>query len=371
MIHIVLTLAIIFLGFVSAVFLFYRIPGLPALRRVQTAHLPTVSVIIPARNEAHNLPLILQDLLDQTHTPLEIICVDDASEDETAHIAASFGIRVITLSYKPEGWLGKSWACHNGALAAQGELMLFLDADVRLGRDALSRLLQAHTETACTMSVQPFHTAEKTYEQFSLFFNLVQIAANGTASLRGRTLGLYGPLILIAQTDYRAIDGHASVRGNIIEDVALGKRLSLAGLPHSLYVGDTDIRFRMYAEGPRSLLQGWLKNQAAGAAKTPLSLFLPVFLWISSLCSVPLQLVLAFVKGDTLWILFYFLLYLIWLTVLSEHSKRIGQFRAWAVVFYPLPLLFLVGVFFVSVAKKLLGLNVTWKGRAIRPGDKA
>ncbi|NLX75252.1 MAG: glycosyltransferase [Synergistaceae bacterium] len=246
---ILVELAIVLVGLAVTAILFHRFPTLPAAERDTVANYPSVSVIIPARNEEVNLPLLLSDLYAQTLPIHEIICVDDNSEDSTAQIIAASGARLIALNTKPNEWTGKTWACQNGADAATGELLLFLDADVRLGPNGLRLLLAAYRQAGCTVSVQPYHKTEKMYEQLSMMFNLVQIAANGIGLPEPYNLGLYGPIILISRREYEKVGGHESVKNNVVEDVALGLRLKNVGLPFRLYIGNHDVSFRMYANG--------------------------------------------------------------------------------------------------------------------------
>lgn len=370
MIWTIFEFAIVLLGFTATAILFFRFPALPPAQQ-ETEMFPAVSVIIPARNEEKNLPLLLEDLRKQTLRPFEIVCADDDSEDETAHIARDCGAAVLSLRDKPEGWTGKTWACQNGANAAKGELLLFLDADVRLGQNGIRRLLQAYKDSGCTISIQPYHKTEKTYEQVSLLFNLVQIAANGIALPKPHTIGLYGPVILISRADYRKAGGHESVRRSVVEDISFGQRLKKAGMQYMLFIGDEEVSFRMYGGGLCSLLQGWTKSMAAGASKTSLPVFLAVFFWITSLIGVPLHLVEAVLSANALWITVYSFLYLGWALILHALSKRIGRFQLWAIVLYPVVLLFLLSVFAVSMIRKVLGLHVTWKGRAIPPEDRS
>ena len=369
MVLILIEFAIVLIGFVFTAVLFYRIPTLPAVSEDLFDH-PTISVIIPARNEEHNLPLLMADLSTQTLPNLEIICIDDESEDSTGQIALENGAKLITIKSKPEGWTGKSYACQNGADAAMGELLLFLDADVRLGPDGISKLLSAYLQRGCTVSVQPYHRTEKIYEQLSMMFNMVQIAANGTALPKPRNIGLYGPVILISRQDYENVGGHKSVKTSVVDDMALGSQLKKAGLKFSLYIGNSEVSFRMYADGLRSLLQGWAKNMASGAAETPALVFMMVFLWIASLVSVPLHIVIFSIIMNWLWLGIYSVLYIFWVCLLAILTRRIGKFHAWAVILYPILMLVMLGVIIVSAFKKLFGIKVKWKGRSIRTEGK-
>jgi 4,4'-diaponeurosporenoate glycosyltransferase len=366
---VLLELLIVLLGIAATAVLFFRVPTLPEVRQ-GSGPVPKVSVIIPARNEEHNLPLLLEDLRRQTLCAYEVICVDDASEDNTAQIAASFGVRVISLPEKPAGWTGKPWACQNGADAATGELLLFLDADVRLGRNGLHMLLEAYSDCGCAISVQPYHKTERLYEQLSMFFNLIQIAANGTALPKARDVGLYGPVIAISRKDYTLAGGHESVKKCVVEDMELGLQLKKAGLAYRLFIGGPEVSFRMYSGGLRSLLEGWTKNFAAGAAKTPPLLFLLVFLWTASWISVPLQIVKAIFPIRVPLLILYAVLYAVWVLLLTLLSKKVGRFRQWLVPCYPVLIPVFLGVFAVSMIKRAFGLKVTWKGRKIGTEEK-
>ena len=354
-------LAIILLGFGAAALLFYRIPRLPKAQGAQSG--TRVSLIIPARNEAKTLPLLLSDLAKQTVSPLEILVVDDASEDETAQIARSFGVRVLSLTEKPADWVGKCWACQKGAEAAAGDVLLFLDADVRLAPEALGRILAAY-EANGTISVQPYHATQKAYEQFSFFFNLLQIGAIGAALPKPRNLGLFGPVIALSRADYFAAGGHERVKVNVLEDMALAGQLRRASIPFRLFLGDCDLAFRMYPSGFRSLLQGFSKNLATGVVKTPFWLILLVTLFFASLASVPLHLILALLRGEAIASL-YAALYPLWVGALLLIGRRIGRFWPAAVLLYPLPLAFYLVVFLYSGLLRLFRCKVKWKGRAV------
>ena len=361
-------LCIVLLGFISAAILFFRFPRLPKTK--PEGRFPLLSVIIPARNEEKNLPLLLSDLRAQTLVPFEIICVDDASTDATAQIAKDFGVKVLSLTQKPAGWTGKTWACQNGADNAEGDLLLFLDADVRLNQDGLARILQAYAESGCTVSVQPYHRTQKLYEQFSLPFNLIQLAGNGTALPKPRNLGLFGPVILMPKADYNAIGGHKSARTSIVEDVMLGENLKKSGRAYRLFVGDGDIAFRMYGGGLGDLLRGWVKNFATGASKTPAFLFFLIIFWFASMFTLPMQIIKYAVAGEPLLTGIFALLYLLWVIVLTLLARRIGRFLFPAILLYPVLLIVMIGILAVSAFGKLFGLNVHWKGRAVPTREK-
>lgn len=297
----------------------------------------------------------------------EIICVDDGSVDETNEVASSFGITVITLKDKPHDWKGKSWACQVGAHSATGDILLFLDADVRVSPNAISNLVHANTEYKCVISVQPYHDTIKYYEQCSFFFNIIQIGGIGITFGKARkNEGLCGPVILIDKGTYSSIGGHTSAKNSIVDDLALANKLEEMNFSSKLFLGGDAISFRMYGNNFTSLLQGWTKNFATGAIKIPIFHCMLVFLWITSCLATSTMLVrsvLDFTKVDFLVSLG---LYVVWVFELHRISKNIGSFKKSTKILFPLYLVFFLYVFIVSAVKKIFQLDVVWKGRKIK-----
>ena len=358
----IVELIIILLGLCASALLFWRVPLLPKGAIVPPAL--CVSVIIPARNEKTTLPLLLSDLKQQTVTPYEIIVADDDSEDETAEIARSFGVTVLSLRDKPDGWVGKSWACHRGAAAATGDAFVFLDADVRLAPEGLARILSAYAKNGA-VSVQPRHTTQKRYEQCSLIFNLVLIAANGTALPKPVHMSLFGPIIAISRESYTLAGGHEGTKSSVLEDMTFANNLRRAKIPFRVFVGDAAVSFRMYASGFPALLQGFTKNFATGAVKTPAWLFLLVSLLITSITSVAMHLIISLARGQEILLILYGALYLLWVIALFLFSRKIGRYSPFAAVLYPIPLTVFLLVFLNSGIHRIFHIKVKWKGRAV------
>ncbi len=350
---------IVVLGFLAGALLFARFPK---LNHDVHSH-KSVSVIIPARNEQTNISVLLESLMQSDVAFKEIICVNDASTDDTRRVAESFGVTVIDATDKPDGWTGKSWACAMGAQHATGELLLFIDADVRMS--GAGRVLASYGGKP--VSVQPYHLTQTHSEQLSFFFNITQLAANGTSfAVKNLHAGLYGPVILIHKTIYEDIGGHASVALSVIDDVALGGRLKESGYEFSLYLGDEDISYRMYT-GVRDLARGWIKNFASGAIKTHPAVFAAVFLWITSCTATPAFLVRAVIEGNVLMTSIMSVFYIMWGVHLHFVAKHIGNFKKRVCVIFPVYLAFFLCVFLLSCVKKMFGINVVWKGRKVKP----
>lgn len=308
-----------------------------------------LSVIIPARNEAHNLPTLLRSLATQSVRPGEVIVVDDHSSDGTAEVARQWGARVIAAEPLPEGWRGKTWACHQGARAASGDLLLFLDADTWFEPDGLARVLANYPGGA--FSVGPFHAVRRPYEQLSLFFNLNMTV--GTVPE-----GLFGQMLLVDRESYARIGGHETVRERILENFFLARRLREAGVPVRSVGGRGALAFRMYPHGLRELIAGWTKGFSAGAGQTPGEVLGLVVMWMIGLMLAPLGLVLT---GD--WVR-WGTLYALGAAQVGWFGRPVGDFRAWTAALYPAPLIFFFLVFARSALRS--GKAVEWKGRQIR-----
>jgi 4,4'-diaponeurosporenoate glycosyltransferase len=322
------------------------------LRRPDTTpgpcHALQTSIIIPARNEAHNLPRLLQSIAAQPVRPREILVVDDGSSDHTAAIARDMGATVISSQPLPDGWRGKTWACHQGALAAQGDRLLFMDADTWLEPDGLRHLLGIRHDGA--LSVVPYHAVRRTCEDLSLFFNLCMTAGTVPA-------GLAGQVLLVGRRHYQRVGGHAAVRGHILENFRLAQHFRSAGIPLRSLTGKGLVCFRMYPDGLREMVHGWAKGFAAGAGGTPPRTLLLVIAWLAGLLLAPQA---GLLTGE--WLLWGPACVLCSLQV-AWIARKLGDFGWPLMLLYPVPLVFFCGLFGWSAMRS--GKTVTWKGRRI------
>lgn len=220
-----------------------------------------LSIIIPARNEEYNLRFLLDSLQLQTIAPYEIIVVDDFSEDRTKKIAESYGVKVIANSSLPEGWTGKSWAVWNGYLQASGDIFAFLDADIRLKPNALASLLKARELSKGVISVVPFHHTEKLFEKLALIMNMLGIFTfTSVFEKNNAKKGLYGSCILALRQDYEKVNGHQSIRSEVLDDLSLGEKFIAAGVPIRNFIGYGLVSFRMYPKGIKVRLKASVKG---------------------------------------------------------------------------------------------------------------
>ena len=214
-----------------------------------------VSIIIPARNEERHIRKCLESLHKQDYLNVEIIAVNDSSSDRTREIIQEYsklvgsGITIIhvDVQYKPEGWSGKNWACYQGYLRASGDLFLFLDADTVLTSSftistAISYLYEYSLDA---LTVRPKLLCQDTWAKITLPMLSTLLHVGRMQQINNqlnRTGGyLFGCFYLITRESYEAIGTHRAVKGEIIEDAAIGKRIRNHNYLLRAFIGDACI----------------------------------------------------------------------------------------------------------------------------------
>ena len=333
-----------------------------------------VSVVIPARDEEATLPGLLESLRRLAAGVCDVVVVDDDSQDATASVARSAGAVVVPAGSPPPGWTGKAWACDVGARASRGDLLLFLDADTVLAPDALDGLLELHDRHGGLVSVQPFHTVVRPYEQLSAYFNVVSLlASDAFAGHPARRPMAFGPCLLTSRADYERAGGHGAVRGEILDDVQLAAAYRRVGLPVRCAVGGPSIRMRSYPGGVRQLAAGWTKNIASGASATAPGSGLAAVLWVSAHHAVAVGAGLALLEAVTGWgssLTFgdpavWMVAWVVVAWQLRSMLRRIGSFRWWTWALFPLPLLAFDLLFAWSAVLTVVRRSVRWRGREV------
>ena len=328
----------------------------------------SISVIIPARNEEHTLPILFESLKQQGSQIGEIIVVNDHSEDATADVAARYGARVIQAAPLPAGWLGKPWACWQGALQAEGAVFLFLDADTRMETGGLQKIIQSYLRHQGLLSVWPYHRMKCLYERLSALFNIIIMASMGSFTIRSakaRDLGAFGPCVVCSKDDYFRLGGHESVKGAILEDVALGQLFDGAGLELHNFGGKGAISFRMYPAGIGSLITGFSKGMASGAQVANPKILVPIILWVVGGFVVSFWLLILLLGSNYRAAAPWTVLHVMYILQIFWILSRMGNYGFYSSLLYPLPFVFFAAVFVISVLRTFLLRKVSWKGRQI------
>ena len=265
------------LGFLSLLILNYllnlkvfRFPPQPG----DTAHLPLLSVLIPARNEEHRIRPCLETLLKSNYPDFEILVLDDHSSDGTAGLIRQLAqtdsrIRLLSGNDLPPGWTGKAWACHQLAAAAQGQYLLFVDADTRFSDHTLTKAVHlAIWEKTDLLSLWPYLEAKSWSERLVIPFVHLFILLYLPHWIRGRSASLgaaNGQFLLFRREAYEKIGGHTAVNGHLVEDIALARKMRAAGLHVQNHDGTHPghplalVQCRMY-DNFRDLWGGFTKN---------------------------------------------------------------------------------------------------------------
>ena len=360
----------------------------PRLKPGQDVAAPdtTLTVVIPAFNEAHNIEACVASVL-ANHPPCRdwsVLVVDDESTDATVENALRAGsaashFRLIQAGPRPvnERWVGKNWACSRAVDQVSSEWLLFIDADVRLKPDALQRALaQALDEQADLLSLAPRLTCGCLAEWMvqpimasllGLGFPILE--TNDPAS---PVAFAAGPFMLFKASTYRQIGGHRALAGEVVEDLALARAIKAGGHRLRYLLGLDAVDLRMYSN-LAALWEGWTKNwflgldrdpvKALGAALVVVLMFsVPWLLLPASLLLLWLQPLLA-----SAW---WWLMALASLAILQQLLLRLWTRSNFDV---PLTLWWLMGaggllvgaIGPVSIWRTYTGRGWTWKGRSL------
>jgi len=227
-----------------------------------------VSAVIPARNEEANIARAVRSVAEQAEVS-EIIIVDDHSQDATPAILRELQqeipqLRVLRIGEPPEGWLGKTHALATGAREASGNWLLFTDADTEHLPGSLAQVLdRAHREHADLVSLSPAQETPTWWEKAVIPFVFAELARryrfdriNDPKSADAAANGQY---VLIRRPIYESAGGHEAVQEQILEDVALARRVKSRGGRILFLPGDGWVRTHMY-DRFGALWDGWRKN---------------------------------------------------------------------------------------------------------------
>lgn len=336
--------------------------SLPSLRPRPPVDRRRVSVVVPARDEAGQLPGLLATIPEG----VEVVVVDDGSTDGTAAAARLAGARVVEAGPLPEGWTsGKARACAVGAGETSGEVLVLVDADVRLAPDALDRIVGLLDVRGGLVSVQPFHEPGGPTEHLAALFNVVAVAATDVATPLGHRSGVrgaFGPVLACRRADLEAVGGHEVAARRVDDDVALAAAFRGAGHEVSVRAGGEVVSFRMYPGGVRQLVEGFTKNLVAGVrVARPLTVAL-VVAWLTLLVQAtvaPVRAVLGGTGGlEALGLYAAVTLQVWWM------ARQVGRFGFLTALAFPGLLVTFLAVFARSVVATALG-RVTWRGRRL------
>lgn len=231
----------------------------------------SISILVPARDEAHRIAPCIQALITQALlSDVEIIVLDDGSTDGTADLVRSLThddarIRIIEGAPRPHGWLGKPWACQQLADAATGSVLVFVDADVTVAPQGIAssvvELRRSGLDLICPYPQQVAHTpAERLVQPLLQWSWLTTLPlALAERSPRESLVAANGQLLVVDAVAYRRAGGHEAVREDVLDDVALLRAVKRSGGRGNVVDGTHVATCRMY-EGWDDLRDGYTKS---------------------------------------------------------------------------------------------------------------
>ena len=350
----------------------------PEAGRLPEAVELVLTVIVPARNEEDCLRACLESLVTQSDEIFslgrdwELLVVDDGSTDRTRAIAESIsGVTVLTPAKLEKGWTGKANACWTAAQQARGQWLLFTDADTIHEPGNLRRAIhEAQKYKVGVLSYSPRQLVSGLPQRalMPLVFSELALAypPEKVSNPELRIAAANGQFLLTSREAYKALGGHASVKGDILEDVELAflaKRRKL-GLRFR-YAADA-LSTRMYRT-TGAMLEGWTKNLALLFGNS-LVLAMWRVLDIFLLIGLPLLAWKFWHYGVQLvpWLTAGWLLILVWLRNLWRFYARVAKsnFPALDCALSPLALPLFVVLLYRSWFQNRVLHQVAWKGRS-------
>jgi len=337
--------------------------------------LPPISVLIPARNEENSIGDAVRAALQNQGIELEVVVLDDHSEDRTAAIverliATDERVRLVPAPELPAGWCGKQHACWLLAREARHPLLLFIDADVRLVPDALARMTALVSASGADLaSGIPHQETVSLLEK--LLIPLIHFILLGflpvrrmRRSRRPSFAAGCGQLFIARAQTYHRCGGHSVIRDTLHDGLKLPRAFRAAGLKTDLFDATDLAACRMYHTASEVWF-GLAKNAgealAAPAMIGPMTAVLlggqvlPLILLLLSLCSWPepwprWQITLALIA------------------TMAAYYPRLAA--AWryrqsflGAILHPLGILILLAIQWFAFLSNVLGRPAFWKGR--------
>jgi chlorobactene glucosyltransferase len=363
----------------------FELTGLPP---ADNNPLQKISVCIPARNEEKTLPVLLPTVLTQEGVRFEVIVLNDGSEDATPEVLKSFKdkypdkLKVVEGKTKPDDWLGKPWACMQlyGHVSDDSDLLLFLDADTFLKPGTLRNAAAAFDKYQADMiTVWPQQILGSFWEKTLIpliYYGLMSVLPSIYVYRKPRWMpkSIYmrvsssfaaanGQCIGFRKSAYQKIDGHESVKRDIVEDVELAKAVKRAGMTVRMFHGIGSVLCRMY-QSHTEIFSGLRKNFLAGFGYS-----IPVFL------AAALLHFLVFILPFTglLWVSIQpspvlFNLSVLTVTLILLHRLMLSVWFRWDPMFsftHPIGVLWFECLGLVKLYDHFTGRKTSWKGRSV------
>lgn len=336
----------------------------PKLTHSPVNYTDLVSILIPARNEEDNILQLLQSIKNQNYKNIEVIILDDESDDDTYHICNRFceketNFTVIKGDSLPKNWLGKNYACHQLAAKANGKFLLFLDADEEIKdgliHNALYRMQIGKLSLLSLFTNQiTFTLGEKMVVPLMhfLLLNLLPLRLVRLSPMPAFAAAS-GQFMLFDAAHYHKYQWHKKIKNKVVEDVEIMKTIKANKLNGEALLANGYIYCRMY-KSYKECISGFSKNMLAGFGSSPIGLIFYIILVVLG----PI-FILFFLNLQ----LFYFAITLIIFSRIMI-SLMAGQNVVTNLLLHNFQMFNLLLLAVVSI-KKSFSKSISWKGRKI------
>ena len=362
--------ALLFAAFPMLLFvrnlMLYTLPP-PAL------HIESVSVLIPARNEERSIEQCVRAALASVHVDLEVLVLDDHSEDRTSEIVRAIAltdkrVRLFSAPALPPGWCGKQFACAVLAERARNPVLCFLDADVQLAPAGLARMIAAMRGGASSLiSGFPRQITRTPLEQ--LLLPLMHFLLLGFLPLDRMRKSLQpsfgagcGQIFIAEREAYSRAGGHRAIRNSRHDGITLPRAFRRAGFKTDLCDATAAARCRMYRNA-REVFWGLLKNAAEAMAAPPLIVPWSLLLFLGQVLPfLVFAYACTYAQSQTLALLSLAAL------LFSLLPRLVAVFRfkqpLFAALLHPLAILVFLAIQWLAFLRAVLRIPETWKGRS-------
>lgn len=362
-----ITITLILFAFLGLVVRNLRDYALPSDIPPKTT--PLVSICLPVRNEEANVEACLRELMQQTYLRIEILVLNDNSEDATGQIVTQLAqedrrIRLLEGVPLPPGWAGKCHACWQAVQAAQGEYLLFVDADTRAKPKLVEAAVAvAETHRADMVSGFPRYVAGSFWElavmpMLTFLITTLLPVRQVWESPSPAFAAACGQFLLFRRDAYCKVGGHAAIRGSFHDGLQLARRLKASGGSVRLFDVSPLLTCRMY-DGGRALWNGFTRNAYEGVGSFPVLVGLTLLL--ITLFLAPFGFLLYGISTGAAW--WGWCLAQVGLILLLRGLQS-ARFGLWAsVLLFPLSVSALLAIQWASFLRTRTGRRGVWKGR--------
>ena len=334
---------------------------------------PLMSILIPARNEEENIKRCIISLTKQDYKNIEILVLDDNSTDDTVRIVLELSqkdprIKLYSGGPLKKGWLGKSYACWQLSKHARGDYLIFTDADTLHFPNSISGavacLLRYNLDA---LSVFPKEIMVTFHERMMVpFGHYIILSLMPLYLIRKIKTALFctaiGQFMLFKKEVYKKIGGHKSIKGKMLEDIKISKRVKSFGYKFMIFDGRSNVYCRMYRNF-REIVEGYSKVLFAvfdyKIYMTSIAIILVAAIFLFPFLMLPVGILFDWPAILINLIILQIIIILITKIILSLRFKC----KAVDIILHPISIVYLILIAINSVLNAKIGMGVYWKGR--------